>query len=177
MCNTKIIGLDIATNCGIAVLENNTLSVGVINGNPLFQIGEILSHYSESSIFIIEGFTYFNAINPKTTATFNQRLGYIYWRLIEARANVVLYNVNTVRKWLSIDGQNIKGKQKENVRKVISEYFGYRLKTDEADAIALVLYHQKIKVSDLENFVLIRKKSSVQKHPRQGDTSKKKRRK
>lgn len=174
MCNTKIIGLDVATNCGIAILENNTLSVGMLNGDPLFQIGEILSYYSESSIFIIEGFTYFNAVNPKTTAIFNQRLGYIYWRLIEANANVVLYNVNTVRKWLNIDGQSVKGKQKEIVRKTISEYFGRKLKTDESDAIALILYHQKIQIADLENFVLTRKKSIVQKHKREGDPTKKK---
>lgn len=157
----KIIALDIATKTGFAVLTNDTITVSYIEGSPVFQIGKILQEITPNTIIVIEDFSYFTYPNPVTTATLNQRLGYIYWRLIECGLNVLKYNVNTVRKHLNISGKK-SGEQKKAINQQISHAFGVKLTTDESDAIALLLYNTQLQISDLYKFKLIKHKRCVQ---------------
>lgn len=137
---------------GVAVidLDQMTMNVFYIEGSPHYQIQELAESLEEDSIIIVEDFSYFSAKNPVTTATLNQRFGYIYWRLAESYT-VHKYNVNTVRKHLKIHSR-IKGEQKKKVNEDIRMACQIKFTSDETDAIALLLFHQQEEISDLANY-------------------------
>lgn len=146
-----IIALDVATKCGIAILDENKLSIYYIEGSPIFQLNEIESvTVGKNPVFLLEDFSYFNARNPKTTAQFNQRLGYLYYSLL-AKYPTYKYNVNTVRKHLGITGR-MEGVQKKAVCQAVRMKTSLRLTTDETDAVALILFHLKIGFENLQDF-------------------------
>ena len=142
---SRIIGLDIATKTGIAILEDNNVRVYYIEGSPVYQWEIIKSEITPDSIIVIEDFSYFNAKNPFTTAILNQRLGYLYWRIVEEQIPVNKYNVNTVRKSLGITNKKA-GEQKKEVRKALRAVTRLKL-TYESDALALLLYHIRITIN------------------------------
>lgn len=143
---SRIIGLDIATKTGIAILEDNNVRVYYIEGSPVYQWEIIKSEITPDSIIVIEDFSYFNARNPFTTAILNQRLGYLYWRIVEEQIPVSKYNVNTVRKFLGITNKKA-GEQKKEVRKALCAVTQLKLTSDESDALALLLYHIRITIN------------------------------
>jgi Holliday junction resolvasome RuvABC endonuclease subunit len=99
--------------------------------------------------------------NPVTTAKLNQRLGYIYWRLIEANLTVHRYNVNTVRKHLEITGKK-SGEQKKLLRKKVNHATGLTFTPDETDAIALLMFHVGERFSDLDKYQISRRKRKLE---------------
>lgn len=154
----RIIGLDIATKTGVAILEGNTIKAYYIEGSPLFQMRKILLEITSDCEIVIEDFSYFNYRNPVTTAQLNQRLGYIFWRLIEEKTVVKKYNVNTVRKQLGVSGSRESGKQKKLLNSNIRLETKLKFTPDETDAIALVMYDIGILFSDLHRFNVTRQK-------------------
>ncbi len=161
----NIIALDVAKKLGIAILDKNSLTVYTIEGSPLFQISKILPLIIQDTIIVIEDFTYFSTPNPITTATLNQRLGYIFWRLKETETDVISYNVNTVRKHLGVSSRK-KGEQKLMVKNQISQESGIKFTNDETDAIALILYHIRKQVVFLNRLNVQRLKPEIEKNVR-----------
>lgn len=161
----KTIALDVATKCGIAIIVSNHIEAFTIEGTPDFQIREILREITHDCIVVIEDFSYFNYTNPLTTAQLNQRLGYIYWRLIEEGCTVLLYNVNKVRKFLGVHSRK-SGEQKKQLQYMIRSEAKLKFSTDETDAIALLLYH--VQDNNLSKYKYLRRKklSNVQKTKR-----------
>ena len=154
----RIIGLDIATKTGVAILDGNSLKAYYIEGSPLFQIQKILPLITQDCEIVIEDFSYFNYRNPVTTAQLNQRLGYIFWRLAEEKTVVKKYNVNTVRKQLGISGSRKSGEQKKLLNSNICFETKLKFTPDETDAIALIMYDIGICFSDLHRFNVTRQK-------------------
>lgn len=161
----NIIALDVAKKLGIAILDKNSLTVYTIEGSPLFQISKILPLITQDTMIVIEDFTYFSTPNPITTATLNQRLGYIFWRLKETETDVISYNVNTVRKHLGVSSRK-KGEQKLMVKNQISQESGIKFTNDETDAIALILYHIRKQVVFLNRLNVQRLKPEIEKNVR-----------
>jgi len=162
----NIIALDVAKKLGIAILDKDSLVVYTIEGSPLFQISKILPLVTKDTIIVIEDFSYFSTPNPITTATLNQRLGYIFWRLKETETNVVTYNVNTVRKHLGVSSRK-KGEQKLMVQtqvNQVSQESGIKFTNDETDAIALLLYHIRKQIGFLNKLCIQRLKSEKEKN-------------
>lgn len=147
----RVIALDIATKTGIAILDRNKISVYYICGSPVFQWQQIRREITKNAVVVIEDFSYFNFPNPETTAILNQRLGYLYWRIVENKTDVTRYNVNTVRKFLGVKGKK-QGEQKKLVKNLICQHSGVRFTADETDAIALIMYHIRVGFSDLHRF-------------------------
>lgn len=159
----NIIALDVAKKLGIAILDKDSLVVYTIEGSPLFQISKILPLVTKDTIIVIEDFSYFSTPNPITTATLNQRLGYIFWRLKETGVDINLYNVNTVRKYLGVSSRK-KGEQKLMVQYQINQESGIKFTNDETDAIALLLYHIRKQIGFLNKLCLQRLKPEKEKN-------------
>lgn len=161
----SIIALDVATKCGVAIRTEKSIEAFTVEGTPDFQIRVILQEITHDSIVVIEDFSYFNSLNPITTAHLNQRLGYIYWRLVEEGCSVLLYNVNTVRKFLGLTSRK-SGEQKKQLQYMIRLESKIKFSSDETDAIALLLYHAQD--NNLNNYNYLRRKkiSNVQKTKR-----------
>lgn len=160
----KIVALDIATKSGIAILDNDEMVVYYIEGSPVFQIEEIMKVLEPGTIILVEDFSYFSSINPKTTANLNQRFGYIYWRLVEANYDVHKCNVNSVRKHLKISSR-VKGEVKKQVCDEMRMVCQIPFSTDESDAIALILFYKAMEIEDLKGLKVskAKRKRNVQK--------------
>jgi len=160
---SKIITLDIATKTGITTLENKYINVYYIEGSPVFQWLKIKEEITKDSVVAIEDFSYFNTRNPVTTATLNQRLGYLYWRLVEENISVIKYNVNTVRKFLGISSRKT-GEQKKQVNKLLSLAASIKMTSDESDALAILLYHIGVNYNQLSinNYTVVKKKRCLE---------------
>lgn len=156
MC--RIIALDVATKTGVAILDDNKITVYHIEGSPVFQIRKILQEITNNTEIVIEDFSYFNYRNPATTAQLNQRLGYIVFRLEEDDLKVSRYNVNTVRKYLGVSGSKKTGEQKKLLNRLMRQHTGLKLTSDESDAIALLMYNIRIEFSDLHKYNFVKNK-------------------
>lgn len=143
----SVIALDIATKCGIAILNDKDIFTYYVEGSPLFQWKHIQTLLTPNTVVIVEDFSYYNYQNPVTTATLNQRIGYLIWRLTEENLRVNRYNVNTVRKFLELKNKKV-GEQKRELNTKLKHITSQKLTKDESDAIALILFHTKVTLDD-----------------------------
>lgn len=156
-----LVALDIAKNMGVVLANNANISLYQVNGTPLqqYQVLKNLKIGKDSQV-LIEDFTYFNTPNPLTTSKLLQRFGYLYYRLLEENASVTYYNVNTVRKFLGCV-TNKKGMAKKYIQESMRNVLNFKISTDEADALALILYHKGVPINSLSAVNIIHREKII----------------
>lgn len=140
------IGLDIATKTGMAVLVGEgKFFVTVYQGSPQEQLEMLLDVLGEDEIgkckFFVEQLNTF--INANTTRSLLLRSGYLCGTLERLGGEVEFVNAMTVRKHLG-------AKKKEDVQKLFSDF---KLTSDEADALACLLFGLGLKAQDVKEVV------------------------
>lgn len=139
-----IVALDIAKSTGICVLDDKNLTAWRIvddNNQPHFQLQAIIDTFDENlSIVVIEDFTVFNMVNPKTATKQIKRAGYIEYSLAALAYNysIQMLRCNTVRKAMGVTGQASLAKR--YVRNTMRELTNIKWADDETDAILMALY-------------------------------------
>lgn len=136
-----IVGLDIATSTGVVYYNGKVFSCTTYKGTPDYQLQMILDVLGDEvngSIIYIEQMNKF--LNADTTRSLLHRVGYIKLTLEKLGASVKMVNAMSVRKFIG-------AKNKEEVKAMFAP-FG--LNSDEADALALVLFGEQIKPGNLE---------------------------
>lgn len=158
----QIIGLDLATNAGMAYCsygDEYNIKCTMLIGSPYEQILKIseLVDLSDKNIFIIEDFVYFGR-NAKGTKSLLMRMGFFYHMLEEVlEQTVILMSPNTSRtylKKLELPASIKNKKKKEQSYHMLLKKFGdlpddVELTDDITDAISLVLTQQKLDYNEL----------------------------
>lgn len=140
------IGLDIATKTGVAVeIGKGKFFVTVYQGSPQEQLDMLVDVLGEEEVknctFYVEQLNTF--INANTTRSLLLRSGYLCGTLEKFGGKVEFVNAMTVRKHLG-------AKKKEDVQKMFSDY---KLTSDEADALACLLFGLGLMASDVKEVV------------------------
>jgi len=136
-----IVGLDIATSCGVAYFNGKTASCTTYKGTAIYQLNMLLDVLGEDvtgSTFYIEQMNSF--MNADTVRSLLHRVGYIKYSLEQRGGITKMVNAMSVRKFLGAKGK----------AEVTAMFKPYGLNNDEADALALVLFGEQIKPEDIE---------------------------
>lgn len=144
------VSLDIATTMGVYVNSASPI-VFSIKGSPTYQWRHLEPFLASTPLVIVEDFTaYGGARSPVTFAQLAMRFGFLVNIMLLNDIKIQFYHVMSVRKHLGLLSKKT-GDSKKNVQMALRKHTGLKLTTDEADAIAVYLFHEKMQISDLKS--------------------------
>lgn len=134
LTSSYIIGLDVATKCGVAVVNFSCKKITtlVYNGTPAMQLQSLLDLIGEdwdNVLVKIESLQTFR--NAVTTRSLLTRTGYLAYSLEKLGATIEYVSPSQARKNLGV-------KTKDEAHKLFAHVEG--ITNDETDAIAVALF-------------------------------------
>lgn len=132
-----MLALDIARSCGIAAYHKDTLFVSVVVGDPIRQALKILALIDHGVQTPIIAEDLFKFRNPNTTRSLLRRAGGIEAILLLANHSVEYVHHGPARRYIG-------AKSKLEVETRLSAIAGFNLKSDEADAAALLVHRLEL---------------------------------